>query len=882
MLTDQQLKALTEKLQEMHEEKGYEARAENANPTQIINEYIFDVVQGKSTQTVYKSGKAAQFSKVIKRTTASGSSPSASSSPYCFGLVKVVPHYVMRLSPHKYYQSDDEVIKADAAMFRNDVVEHLKEGRPNWAYQRLFGEFRLSGSQYDPFEDAELSDTQPSAGSREEVRGHLIANAERVFVYQHRTAVYSFFVIGQEFRFFRWDRAGLFVTQKVDYVKNTRTLVEFFLGFAVLDDASQGIDTTVTLLEKRSQLYMFMDSLAKGDPKALGMRVLSYGEGDVLPEDIPVETFELPLSSSPEHDHDSSETSGGQSQQAAASGSTITAIPATTNIVRRPKEGSFVFQYVLDYFASSLEDNWPRYQVPIGSDTFLVARPIFKTTGLTGRGTRGYVAWHVQSKSFVFLKDAWRPIYNGVEMEGDILQGLNDAGVEHIPTLLRHGQVASQETRVSHYAQYVDTRTNDERKAESRSRDGETSKGKKRTREGEYHHHIRHYTHHRLATKEVCLPLVAFTSSKQLVSLVNDCVAGHADAYKKRRIIHRDITSGNMLILPMFETTDGGVELRVVWKGLLCDWELSKPQAPSNKGEQPERTGTWQYMSVASSGDALHIIDIADELESFFNVILYNAVRYVPHTFEQFTTSFLKEYFDVYKILPNGEFTVGTMKVLAITILGYIPIGNLGANTMLTFGESPLKQNKALNTLIFALLKRFKARYAVLDYEAKVEPCTAGDESAVAAETSDRQLSPRPTQRPRIEREECGDEEELIVPFGPARPSDATYNDAARLKDHDDVKRLLCRALDQWTWPEFELKSDHLTQAAVVDSPRARDGMSVDITPSASLPGAKAVLTYPMAPVPDPHIKRRPAQTTGRSTTGSGSVQLAWDRSGTT
>ncbi len=506
-------------------------------------------MKGKSTQTIYKSGKAAQLSKVIKRTVstrsssrlagttdvaptpstsqaASGSSSSASSSPYCFGLVKVVPHYVMRLTPHKDHQSDDEVNEADAAMFRNDAVKHLKEGRPNWAHQRLFGGFKVSGSQYDPFEDAELSDTQPSAGSREQVRGHLIANAERVFVYQHRTAVYSFFVIGQEFRFFRWDRAGVFVTQKVDYVKNTRTFVEFFLGFAVLDDASQGIDTTVTLLEERSQLYKSMDSLAKGDRKALGMRVLSYGEGDVLPEDIPVETFELPLSSSPEHDHDSSETSGGQSQQAAASGSTIAAIPATTNTVRRPKEGLFVFQYVLDYFASSLENNWPRYQVPIGNDTFLIARPIFETTGLTGRGTRGYVAWHVQSKSFVFLKDAWHPSCKGVEMEGDILQGLNDAGVEHIPTLLCHGQVASQETRVSHYAQYVDTRTNDERKADSRSRNGETSKGKKRTREGEYHHHIRHYAHHRLATKEVCLPLVAFTSSKQLVSLVSDCVEG--------------------------------------------------------------------------------------------------------------------------------------------------------------------------------------------------------------------------------------------------------------------------------------------------------------------------------------------------------------------
>ncbi len=32
MLTDRQLRALTKKLEEMHEENGYEARARNANP----------------------------------------------------------------------------------------------------------------------------------------------------------------------------------------------------------------------------------------------------------------------------------------------------------------------------------------------------------------------------------------------------------------------------------------------------------------------------------------------------------------------------------------------------------------------------------------------------------------------------------------------------------------------------------------------------------------------------------------------------------------------------------------------------------------------------------------------------------------------------------
>ena len=66
---------------------------------------------------------------------------------------------------------------------------------------------------------------------------------------------------------------------------------------------------------------------------------------------------------------------------------------------------------------------------------------------------------------------------------------------------------------------------------------------------------------------------------------------GHADAVNKCGLLHRDISSGNILILPMFEEKPGDFEFRVIWKGLLCDWELSKPIATrkTEEGRQPER-----------------------------------------------------------------------------------------------------------------------------------------------------------------------------------------------------------------------------------------------------------------------------------------------------
>ena len=56
-------------------------------------------------------------------------------------------------------------------------------------------------------------------------------------------------------------------------------------------------------------------------------------------------------------------------------------------------------------------------------------------------------------------------------------------------------------------------------------------------------------------------------------------------------IIHRDISSGNILIRPVFLLGNDG-HIRVEWVGILTDWELSKPIVPPGSGtaRQPERT----------------------------------------------------------------------------------------------------------------------------------------------------------------------------------------------------------------------------------------------------------------------------------------------------
>ena len=121
---------------------------------------------------------------------------------------------------------------------------------------------------------------------------------------------------------------------------------------------------------------------------------------------------------------------------------------------------------------------------------------------------------------------------------------------------------------------------------------------------------IHAFVHYRIALKWVCLPLRAVTSSRRLVSVVGDCIEGmyravcmvcrvavsqptvhiaHQDATEKSKLIHRNISNESVAILPTFVGPDGEDDssLRVVWRGILTDWEFATPVATHNAEPRP-------------------------------------------------------------------------------------------------------------------------------------------------------------------------------------------------------------------------------------------------------------------------------------------------------
>ncbi|KAI0645294.1 hypothetical protein C8Q79DRAFT_1120001 [Trametes meyenii] len=341
-------------------------------------------------------------------------------------------------------------------------------------------------------------------------------------------------------------------------------------------------------------------------------------------------------------------------------------------------------------FAASLEPPWPWYLLHLTDERtgqkrrFLVGQPQFTAFELMGRGTRSYVALDADNTSgpFVHLKDTWRIVHDDIDKEGAVLEQLNKRSVPFIPTLLYHGDLGqSQHTLSVELCRkyYPDAPT-------------------------EQMYPVKQHTHYRLVVKEVGKPLSEFKDGRELVFALFCCLRAHAKAYKAG-FIHCDISFSNILLFP-----HKGASV-----GLLNDWELSKKvNSKHSQGLQSDRRGTWQFLSANVLLKPTKHIVVQDELESFFHVALYAALRFLPHNcLDADVGRLLHDYFDAYQMTQKG-YTCGQMK-LASMQCGQISFIKGDQLTEIRFFASPgSPEEHPLNALLGELLTWFKAYYAEL------------------------------------------------------------------------------------------------------------------------------------------------------------------------
>ncbi|RPD53824.1 hypothetical protein L226DRAFT_617358 [Lentinus tigrinus ALCF2SS1-7] len=771
--------------------------------------------------------------------------------------IKLCPGFILHLSEDTP-ASGTAKVRVDGSLISEDDRERIKPKEPNWDIQRLPIEFKRGGVEHDPFDDDPRRKHEATSDERRSVYGQLMTYASRVMVNQHRKHVFLLLVNGPEFRVMLFDHGGVMTSEAIDYistVEGTAALLTFLHAFNKLDPAEQGIDPTVVALSSESCGYKRMDELKEAydddldhrarfvdDPAMISSSILNSRDPEVV-----VDVQDTHLHRDPTH-----ECKGLQCHADCA------VLP--------------VFTYVRDAFRRSIPPGQARLAVKVGQCHYLIGRYANDPpTSLVGRGTKGYVALEWETQRFVFLKDTWRSYYNDIEREGDILRKLNSQGVKNVPTVIAHGDVEEQETETSNYSPVTGEKKVENRapflevvKANAAAKrlqstvvgrmkpnpkdaaGSEDRRGQKRTADDRITEEnfqqgqgLRHLTHYRLVVKEICLSLACFTDSEQLVGIIMDCVLAHEMAYKKCHLIHRDVSFGNVLIIPRLGKSENG-QYCVAWKGLLSDWELAKDYRIT-KALQPERTGTWYFMSWYILTYTDQPVTIPDELESFVHVLIYAAVRLVDHIYPDIR-GFIEYYFDGYVVTEDSSYGCPSGKSYCI-VQGQLT-NSASPNDLLFRAKNLALENHPLNKLVCELLALIRTRYIVLAHQRRL----------ASKVEMHRPVSPSPSrpvgQKPRIRDtlsdvesdsdEEDDEEEEETESYSGGKsdkarakqttgealmntdPSRATRAAAKSLEKHSTLRKLLQKYLDDCTWPNNDTVRDRLKKY----TPRPRESIS--------------------------------------------------------
>ncbi|KAH9936639.1 uncharacterized protein B0H18DRAFT_950850 [Fomitopsis serialis] len=348
-------------------------------------------------------------------------------------------------------------------------------------------------------------------------------------------------------------------------------------------------------------------------------------------------------------------------------------------------------------FKGSLAPGWPIYEVSVPEEDmisedelktgekvrrdnggkpkrkFLVGKPYFMSSSPTGGGTRGYIAYDVAEHRLVFFKECWRVDEPTYHPEGDVYLRLHKNNVQFIATPIAAGDVcdAPGEAR--------STRTQDFL---------EDSPPK--------------LIQYRIFLEQIGKPLKEYRTSRELAAAMYCCLTAHEQAWENAQVLHRDISSENLLILCVIR--DGKI---VGWIGILVDWGLCKyKEELLKRSVLKTRSGTWQFISavlLAFPGHFAHAV--WHDLESFIHVLHWMCLRFHVTNFSRNTKMLHKHVSAVYDASfpsPDGT-SVGGEEKLMMMRAGTVPFELVGG--------SADRSTPGLHCLLTELAELYKSHY---------------------------------------------------------------------------------------------------------------------------------------------------------------------------
>ncbi|KAI0649723.1 hypothetical protein C8Q79DRAFT_343436 [Trametes meyenii] len=434
---------------------------------------------------------------------------------------------------------------SDAAAAPSTPPAAPSKGRTVWALAEFFIEVK-NDSSMSPFSfDPKDPEGYPLPQGSKHIfsRGQIIEYGNEIFSRQHRTFVVIISVYCNYARFIRLDRIGATISQPFDYVAHPTIFALFIYRYTRMSPEERGFDPTSA---RASDADTAMFRALAGKYPALAKAATPGWPIHQLTINAPWITAEKRV--------------------AAARG----------DIACSPRK-------------------------------FLVGRPAYRSHSMSGRGTRGFVAWDVTQRTVVFIKDYWRADIPGLyltEYETYLKLWESPDSDMFIPTLLGGGDVVLN-TGGKRQLTLTDTFFTEP-----------TLPGR---------------VHTRLVLKEVCRPLTYFKESRELVSVLYDALRAHKRAWEDCQILHRDISVGNILIYD----AEGPSGPKAI--GLLADWDLArtKEQVEHPVASLITRSGTWQFISGAllNYPNKPHLL--SDDLESVYHILNWCALKYLPHNLTQ-------------------------------------------------------------------------------------------------------------------------------------------------------------------------------------------------------------------------------------------------------
>ena len=201
-------------------------------------------------------------------------------------------------------------------------------------------------------------------------------------------------------------------------------------------------------------------------------------------------------------------------------------------------------------------------------------------------------------------------------------------------------------------------------------------------------------------------------------------------------------------------------------------------------------------------------VEVPDELEAFFNVLIYDGVRFMQHNLSVIEVhSFFRNYFDGSQITEKGE-VCGPVKWSSIytATLGVAP-------NVLRFGADG---HHVLNDLIAKMLSLFQARLKVYQWNTQ-KPLPAQKKLRLEPENQplesledliQRQVEGRMDTDIRRKPEEASTATVLEKPSADlSEPDTDTIAKAAQLRSHKCFRDLIADHLDLPGWPRNDRSS---------------------------------------------------------------------------